>query len=165
MAELVEATDRIIPAIDRAISHLNKKLTHLDRPTEADSTFDITDPMALWTAFLVRDLPQSERQAEIERFKQVVDRIARFPPGLARQETRMLLVDAIRKGVYTRVTAMLDTLQYALDRLQQFRIIAKASAADEFISFFRQGFILLMTAFDMRAFDERERMRIRHTPH
>jgi hypothetical protein len=72
---------------------------------------------------------------------------------LSSSERSRIIGEAVKRARYIKLQQNADALQTVRDRFKEIRIIAKANKPNAVADIFRQGFILLMTAFDAAIFD------------
>jgi hypothetical protein len=64
-----------------------------------------------------------------------------------------IIGDATNMAIHTRARLTISSLHAVLRKFEELRLVARISTPGAEISFLRQGFILLMTAFDAAVFD------------
>jgi hypothetical protein len=92
----------------------------------------------------------TERANVLERAMHEYDRNDNIAP---RAQFRTLMKYAIAQVPRIKILNRIDSLQYVLDQFSQFELQARSTLPKAEINVLRQGFVLLMTAFDAAIFD------------
>jgi hypothetical protein len=152
--QLVPAIFRIIPAIDRRMSDLIRQVdsnspflqgADLDQSVLGEWIRYFMDRMA--GANLTPEDIEHLRRAAMQEAKRDGDQ------EMAEQERTTYIGSAIRYSMHYVLSSQLGALQDVLDRFEEMKIIAAATNNNAVTDIIRQGFIVLMAAFDAAVFD------------
>jgi hypothetical protein len=88
-------------------------------------------------------LPQAEK---VQQEHAEEDRI---PP----QALKVLLATALDNARHVRLRRRVDAMVYAREQFEEIEVLARMATPDAEINVLRQGFVLMMTAFDAAVFD------------
>lgn len=160
LAKLLEGIRRTEPEVYQTILGHEQALDHipsfgLDGP--AGGHLERLDE---WVEYLVPQLaddPEEDDEdglfrralAEAEKVEQENDEEDRIPPDALKALIGLALDHARHVWFRQRVDAMM----YAREQFEEIEVLARMAAPDAEISVLRQGFVLLMTAFDAAVFD------------
>jgi hypothetical protein len=156
ISDLAGAIDRITPAIDRVTSELDRGVD--DIPIlQQDAIIENPDLLGEWVEYAMDHLPDDPRSEEYEPAERaMLEHTATSPEiqdELPLSDRRLIITEALRRARYIKFQNMNNTLHYVLDRFKAIKAIAKLVGTDAVVGILRQGFILLMTAFDAVIFD------------
>jgi hypothetical protein len=154
--DLVGAIDRITPAIDRVTSELNRGID--DIPIlQQEAIVENLDLLVEWTEYAVLHLPGDPRHEEYGPAERaMLEHTAHSPEiqdELSLSDRQLIITEALRKARCFKFRNMNNALHYVLDRFHSIKAGAKLVGPDAVVGILRQGFILLMTAFDAVIFD------------
>jgi hypothetical protein len=156
--DLVSAIQRITPRIDETISELNRRIDSLPPFDNNGVAGEHPGLLGEWISYLMPLLPRnptadgltSLREQTISRSDYELDP---EEEEVSREDRIGLIGEAINRAQYHQANSRLDTLQYLLDRFGELKIIAKADRHNAVTGPLRQGFIIMMAAFDAAIFD------------
>jgi hypothetical protein len=161
-ATLLSSIQTIAPGVERAIEEQEKRVEAVAKPDENASTADHR-LLGEWIDYMVDALTGDEDTDQEEVAPETIQNLRRH--ALAHQEEDRLgdgdddavnpdLIDnAIRWAVYIKTKRRLNTLRFIKDRFAEVQLAARVADPQAEINVLRQGFILLMTAFDAAVFD------------
>jgi hypothetical protein len=86
---------------------------------------------------------------EAETNNQELEEEDRIPPDAL----RALLITAIEQAKHIQVRRQVDAMVYAQEQFADLELLARVSRPDAEVNVLRQGFLLMMTAFDAAVFD------------
>ncbi len=155
IVELTGAIDRTEPAIDRIVGELSRHIH--DIPLLPDSATERPDLLGEWIEYVVAHLPDDPRAKEYPDFEEalladVTDR-SDLEDDLSSTERRLIVNEALRCARHIKLLKIANALQYTLDRFKTIKAVGRLVEPNAVVGIFRQGFILLMTAFDAAVFD------------
>jgi hypothetical protein len=144
------------PAIDHVTSELDRGMD--DIPTlQQDAIAENPDLLGEWVHYAMHHLPDDPRHEEYEPAERaMLDQTATSPEiqdALSLSDRRLIITEALRRTRCIKFRNMNSALHYVLDRFKAIKAIAKLVGPDAVVGILRQGFILLMTAFDAVIFD------------
>ncbi len=156
--DLIPVIDRVKPRIDKVVSTLNPKIDALSKFDNDGIASQHPGLLSEWIAYLLPKLPVSPSADQLailrEQTIQQSDReLDETEEEVSRDERILLIDEALKRARYFKTNARLETLHYMLDRFGELRIIAKAGQRDAVTGPLRQGFIVLIAAFDAAIFD------------
>lgn len=121
---------------------------------------DYVDRLGEWVEFMIAHLQDDADEVQIDRLLNDVmhealaveneqDEDDRIPP----EALRALLLSAIEHAQHINVRQQLDAVVYAKQQFHELDVLARMAQPGTEINVLRQGFLLLMTAFDAAVFD------------
>jgi hypothetical protein len=158
IASLVQSIEAVTPAVRRALSNYVKEETRwLPILTPKGTVLDHHDLLSEWVNYTLQHLSDEPTDEEIEDFRQRSCQEAVQQTDRAEGVTDQVLADVIHDAIDTvmdiKWRAKGGGLQHVLDQFGELKLVARVATADAEINLLRQGFILLMTAFDAAIFD------------
>lgn len=113
-----------------------------------------------WVNYLLERLSDDPEDDEVENvlrnameeartIDQDLDEDERIPPD----DLRTLLSTAVDHALHVKVHQRVDAMVYARQQFEEIEVLARIATPDAEINVLRQGFVLLMTAFDAAVFD------------
>ncbi|MBC8117754.1 MAG: hypothetical protein H7062_25470 [Candidatus Saccharimonas sp.] len=156
---LLASLDAVAPLVDQLIADRDGQVAMLRPFTPAESVARRADLFNEWIYYFFNWLPKwpsDEDKAnalrhalyEAEDFDTDEDDPEDTPDHL-----RLLIEEALETAVPLRMKSSIASLQHVLERFARLRFSARLETPDAEINILRQGFILLMTAFDAAVFD------------
>ncbi len=163
LAKLIESIQTISPNVERAIADQEERFELVEKPDVQASTAQHR-LLGEWIDYMVGVMVahQEEGDEEIESFPTLIENLRRR--ALAQQEedgresgenevNPDLIDNAIRWAVYNKAKRKLNTLYFVKARFDELQLVSRVTTPNAEINIRRQGFILLMTAFDAATFD------------
>lgn len=163
LTTLLNAVDQVEPKVREIIAQRD---VDLDKHETDDSATAIPDEhyqyFVDWINYIAENLSDrpndEERDALLERaFREhinaIEDRDPDEDPDEADQHRKAVIRHAIKQVEYERLCEKTNWLRQALIHFERMRFAARLQAPGAEVNIFRQGFLLLMTAFDAAAFD------------
>lgn len=158
IAALVASLDAITPTVGKALQEWEREeaqwrplITSRGTVVEYGSYFDE------WIGFLMQQLSEQPAPKEIEGIRRNALREAKEQTDRAEGITDKVIEDVFEDALDTvldiKRRAKGGALQKVLDQFAELRLIARVGTPHAEINVLRQGFILLMTAFDAALFD------------
>jgi hypothetical protein len=157
-ATLLRSIDRIAPELKQAIGRfemqVSQELPFLACVSIRTNHRSLVDALLNWIKKNSHDEPKEEeveqlRQHAILKSRELANRIE---PTLI-EGIEPTIDDFVAAALQLSRKEKLDGLQSVLEWFHRLRLIVRASEPDAEINVLRQGFILLMTAFDAAVFD------------
>lgn len=159
---LLDDMETLKPQIQTRIQELRDRRSQLPTPEPSELSDSHPRLFADWVDFMVSNLHEQSPVSELS-----VDYI--FDLGLSqpfmtfrddgelhdcdRSILKRLAFEACQASVIARIERAIHSLECILREFDQFGIMTRASSLDSEINLLRQGFILLVTAFDAAVFD------------
>jgi hypothetical protein len=148
--------DELRPEIDTRLNELQHEI----RGSESYKGIDARSELGEWIMFFMEHVPNNPSAGELEwilaqaieqQDKQKAEYVteSNTPEFLSREQ----LNHAIRVAFAMRRSQQLDELFNAREQLRREEMLRIVAAPDGELNVYRQGFILLMTAFDAAVFD------------
>ena len=110
-----------------------------------------------WVEYAMHHLPDDPRHEEYEPAERELLEYTAISPEIQEEislsDRRLIITETLRRTRYIKFRNMNNALHYMLDRFKAIKAIAKLVGPDAVVGILRQGFILLMTAFDAIIFD------------
>jgi hypothetical protein len=113
-----------------------------------------------WVEYLVDRLSDDPEEEEIQNVIRnamqeygTVDQDLDEDERLSPEALRALLLHAVDHVFHVKMRQRVDDMVYAREQFEEIEVLARMAAPDAEINVLRQGFILLMTAFDAAVFD------------
>jgi hypothetical protein len=155
---LVSAINAISPAVRQALhDHAKEQTRWLPLLTPKGTSFDHHDLLSEWVNYVFQQLSDEPTQEEIDAVQRNALREATAQTDRADGVTDQVLEDVIHDAIDTVMDinwrAKGGGLQLTLDKFADLKLVARVVTPDAEINVLRQGFILLMTAFDAAIFD------------
>jgi hypothetical protein len=156
ISDLAGAIDRVTPAIDRVTSELDRSMDDIPILQE-DAISEDPGLLSEWVEYAMHHLPADPRDEEYEPAERAMLKHTATSPEiqdeLSLSDRRLIITEALRRTRYIKFRNMNNAIHYVLDRFKAIKPIAKLVGPDAVVGVLRQGFILLMTAFDAVIFD------------
>lgn len=157
---LLTAIRRIEPEVYQTILGHEQCLDDIPDLGLSGPAADYLDRLDEWIDYILERLPYDPEDqdedaileaamAEYETVDQDLDEEERIPPDAL----RALVSTAIEQAKHIQVRRQVDAMVYAREQFAVFDLLARAAKPDAEINVVRQGFLLLMTAFDAAVFD------------
>lgn len=156
-AALVAVIESIRPALELAVTEAHAHLSMLEAPRGLRA-IDVRSTLGEWIQYFVEALGGHVTQAAIE---QAVDDAKQMQAQAVREhgdDYIEVLSDeeiqyAIDSALFLLADRKLAGLLYVQDRFLEFDLAHRLASPDAGLNVLRQGFLLLMTAFDAAVFD------------
>jgi hypothetical protein len=158
IAALTQSIESVTPSVRQALrNHVKEQTRWLPILTPKGTRFDHQDLLSEWVNHTLQHLSDEPTEEEIEAFRQrsldeAVQQTDRTE-GVTDQVLADVIHDAIDIVMDIKWRAKGGGLQHVLDQFDELKLVARVATADAEINLLRQGFILLMTAFDAAIFD------------
>jgi hypothetical protein len=118
------------------------------------------DRLPEWVDYLMERLSDDPEDDEVENVlrsamdesatvDQELDEEERIPP----EALRALLASAVEHAMHAQIHQRVDAMVYVRQQFEEIEVLARVAMPDAEINILRQGFVLLMTAFDAAIFD------------
>lgn len=161
LQNLLLEISRTTPHVYQAIRGLEERLDDVPKFDTFGPAARGLDRLGEWVDYLQHIIPDdAEEQDDEAILKSVMAEVERETDGdnedaesLTPEETRAVIEIAIQTAKYNRAAELVDSLEYALDQFDHLRLMARVAQPNAEVHVFRQGFLLLMTAFDAAVFD------------
>lgn len=125
-----------------------------------NAAVDDIDRLFEWVGYFMERLPDDPEKDEVDSVLQnaiedarTVDEDVDEDERMAPTTLRTLLSAAVDHALYAKIRERVDAMVYAREQFEEIEILARMGVADSEINVLRQGFVLLMTAFDAAVFD------------
>lgn len=160
MSKLLEGVRRTGPEVYQTILGHEQALDAIPSFGLDGPACDYLDRLDEWVDYFVPQLaddPEDDDEGgmvrralvEAERAEEGVDEEDRIPPGPLKALISLAMEHARHVWFRQRVDAMI----YAREQFGELEVLARMAAPDAEINVLRQGFLLLLTAFDAAVFD------------
>ncbi len=157
---LLAAIRKVEPEVYQTILGHEQCLDHIPDFGLSGPAAGHSDRLDVWISYVLHRLPYDiEEQdedailrtamAEHETVDQDVDEEDRIPPDAL----RALISTAIEHAKHIQVRRQVDAMVYAREQFADLELLARVARPDAEVNVLRQGFLLLMTAFDAAVFD------------
>src|SRR5262249_32656358 len=107
--------------------------------------------------YMVENLSDDPRQEEIdalyERTLREAQEVKEDADDVPLEATRHMIIDALASAKEIKLKERVEALDYALVRCDELQLVGRVADPTAEMNGLRQGFILLMTAFDAAIFD------------
>lgn len=156
LSSAVSTLHRSLPQIDAKITEYEQRLAQLSKPkglNEVDARSHLGEWIEFMKGALAYDSSPEAIQAARRDALQQEDRVAREMGEAAEQMPPDGIDYAIQSALLINAGERLSDLVYVRDRYADFELAARMTRPEAEINILRQGFILLMTAFDAAVFD------------
>lgn len=144
------------PALDQAIADAQDKLEHLDEPRDLQ-TVDARSEIGEWIEYMIDALgtdPSPEAIGFVRQEAREHQESIRAEMGEEAELIDQAALDyAIQSALYISAIRSFDELLYVRDRFAEIELVTRITGPDTEINIHRQGFVLLVTAFDAAVFD------------
>ncbi len=165
LAKLIDSLREIAPRLDEAIARQERRFELVEKPDE-NATIADHPLLGEWIDYMVSMLVGDEDgdEAEDEEVSPELLKNLRRHALHQQEENRRetgdddainpdLIDNAIRWAVFIKTRRRLNTLHFLKDRFAELKLVERVTSPEAEINILRQGFILLMTAFDAAIFD------------
>ncbi len=154
--KLVIAINRVTPYVESMLDGMVKNNAEPDIPLH--STIGMNSGLFNdWLAYALQELPDDPDDNEYseceQRLLQGIDTSSTDEDGLTTIDQLIIANEAIRYVKCNRVSIKMDILGGLLVQFKRIASISKMMGCEAVVGIQRQGFILLMTAFDAAIFD------------
>jgi hypothetical protein len=160
MLELLEAIRRIEPEVYQTILGHEQRLDDIPSILMNGPAADHMDRLHEWVDYLMDRLSDDPEDDEVknvirnameeaETIDQDLDEEDRISP----EALRALLTVAVDHALHVKVNQRVDAMVYAREQFEEIEVLARMATPHAEINILRQGFVLLMTAFDAAVFD------------
>lgn len=155
LTQLVTGIDRVSDAVEDSLRACEPQLARPPGFTLAGPAAPFAHLLGEWIDYLMSVLPEDADEEDVEGIcEHAVQEAERMGDNEAPPEaTRILIRDAVEHVRHIRVERREDALLYVQSRFREIKLLARVAAPGAEINLLRQGFILLMTAFDAAVFD------------
>jgi len=155
-ADLRSAIKDVRPSIEKALAEAEREFRALEAPENIDRV-DVRSIIGEWIQCFVDALEMDASPMRLDSLRQqALEQIRRDKNELGGESSVPTPEDieyAIRSAVYLASYRKFDALAYVLDNFTEFELVTRLTEPETEVSILRQGFILLMTAFDAAIFD------------
>jgi hypothetical protein len=158
--DLAKEVDRVKPLVEGALHEQVQKVDAIPFLEDRDVITEHPGLFNEWTEYMLERIPEnatSDVYGALEHETLAEADAECIEDELSAEDRNVLVREAIKRARYVKARTKANELHYALDRFKDVKIIAKATEPNAVAGVFRQGFILLMTAFDAAVFDLRPR--------
>ena len=156
LTSLLDCLRKILPTVDEKIAEYEHRLAQLIEPAglrQVDVRSDLGEWIEFMTDALVYDSSpeavQAARQEALRHAEQIAHEV-----GDEEERTSPAEIDyAIQSALFLVARERLDERRYVRQRYADLDLAARMNRPEAEINVLRQGFILLLTAFDAAVFD------------
>ncbi len=160
MTELLVAIRKVDPEVFQTILGHEQRLDDTPSLGLDGPAAPYLDGLHEWVDYFVDRLSDDPRDEDIEgairdamREAETVDQELDEEDRTPLDALRALLTTAVDHAVYVKIRQRVDAMVYARQQFEEIELLAHVARPDTEINVLRQGFILLMTAFDAAVFD------------
>jgi hypothetical protein len=157
---LLDAIGKVEREVYATIVAQEQSLDPLPSPGLDGPAAGYLDQLGEWIHYVLNRLPHDPEEQdentilrvalrEYERADLDLDEEDRIPPDAL----RALVLTAIEHAKNIRVRQQVDAMVYAQEQFANLELLARVARPDAEVNALRQGFLLLMTAFDAAVFD------------
>lgn len=154
---LLVAIREVTPDVQEAVSVEQVRVSALPHPISCRAESNPSAVLSEWVEFMMRELPEDATPEDVQRLRVYAANQARTledgdTPAAEARDAKFI-DDASAMAVLIHARGKLGGLEYALERFEMLQLIGRAASPHAEINVLRQGFLLLMTAFDAAVFD------------
>lgn len=156
LTQLTESLAPAIPELELAIAEAEVALAALAEPADL-SKVDVRSTIGEWIEFALDGLSDPDIPDQATHLRAELEMQMAHNRREMGEEAELLTASeqqyVIDSAVFLAAQRRLGELCFARDRIQHFDLAARIARPDSELSVLRQGFILLLTAFDATIFD------------
>ncbi|MBL8796665.1 MAG: hypothetical protein JNM56_22375 [Planctomycetia bacterium] len=161
IAALLEAVGRVGPEVYQTILGHEQCLDDVPDFGLSGPAAGYLDQLGEWIDYVLARLPYDPEDQDEEAilraaeqgYEMTVDEVADEDDRIPPDAIRALILLAIQHAKHIQVRRQVDAMVYAQEQFADLELLARVARPDAEVNVFRQGFLLLMTAFDAAVFD------------